>query len=580
MSSGPVSVSPVPAAPGQSEYLFNDAAVHAASPGGNFVEGIARRPPPVSAWSTPKAASPSKTSLADVMSEQLAAQLGTSPQKSDGNLKNSVSPVPGASVTADGAMIPPEMSEQEQSDHAIAQLLQYEMDLEHDAALQRLERHRNGQSKISVSYANYRHLHPVESRDELDPLPDFPEPVLATGKPPDFNGRGYSGKGKNIITKHDSDVCGRRNADRVMTNFPPSFATGDDYEYDSIIPNKVFNQLRVHSESTEKRAKRNKDKKEDDATASMAVDQKTRLLMYKMVNGGVLNTINGIVSTGKESVVFHATGGEVEELKITLPEECALKVFKTTLNEFRNRDPYIRDDYRFQERYSHLNPRKIVKLWAEKEMLNLKRMIEHGVPCPEALLLRKHILVLRFLGKEQKAAPKLKDVELSSQQRKRAYEETVQIVKKMYNDCKLIHADLSEYNLLWHEEKVWVIDVSQSVEPGHPRAMEFLYRDCKNVENFFTKIGVENVLTAKELLESVSGVKVEGDGEELLPELQRHGGKKEKPHKFNPEVEGASFDHLFDMATRERSQAATAVDAEDDWELIDDDDSDSDAEEV
>lgn len=40
-----------------------------------------------------------------------------------------------------------------------------------------------------------------------------------------------------------------------------------------------------------------------------AVDPKTRLLMYKMVNSGMLETITGCVSTGKESVVFHAYGG-------------------------------------------------------------------------------------------------------------------------------------------------------------------------------------------------------------------------------------------------------------------------------
>ena len=40
-----------------------------------------------------------------------------------------------------------------------------------------------------------------------------------------------------------------------------------------------------------------------------AVDPRTRLLMYKMVNAGVLENINGCISTGKESVVFHADGG-------------------------------------------------------------------------------------------------------------------------------------------------------------------------------------------------------------------------------------------------------------------------------
>lgn len=56
-----------------------------------------------------------------------------------------------------------------------------------------------------------------------------------------------------------------------------------------------------------------------------------------------------------------------------IPEECVLKIFKTTLNEFKNRDKYIKDDYRFKDRFSKLNPRKIIHLWAEKEMHNLTR---------------------------------------------------------------------------------------------------------------------------------------------------------------------------------------------------------------
>lgn len=67
--------------------------------------------------------------------------------------------------------------------------------------------------------------------------------------------------------------------------------------------------------------------------------------------------------------------------EVVVPDEVVLKVFKTTLNEFKNRDRYIKDDYRFKERYSKLNPRKIIRLWAEKEKYNLARCAAAAAPC-------------------------------------------------------------------------------------------------------------------------------------------------------------------------------------------------------
>lgn len=48
------------------------------------------------------------------------------------------------------------------------------------------------------------------------------------------------------------------------------------------------------------------------------MDPRTRLLMFKLVNNGVLEKINGCISTGKESVVFHADGGRWVEPAQTL----------------------------------------------------------------------------------------------------------------------------------------------------------------------------------------------------------------------------------------------------------------------
>ena len=58
---------------------------------------------------------------------------------------------------------------------------------------------------------------------------------------------------------------------------------------------------------------------------------------------------------------------------------------------------------------------------------------------------------------------------------------TLQYMKTMYKDCLLVHADLSEYNLLWWKDQPYVIDVAQAVDAMHPRATQFLLRDCRTV---------------------------------------------------------------------------------------------------
>ena len=39
---------------------------------------------------------------------------------------------------------------------------------------------------------------------------------------------------------------------------------------------------------------------------------------------------------------------------------CAIKVYKTSLNEFKNREVYMRDDWRFDRRIQHGNPRRVI----------------------------------------------------------------------------------------------------------------------------------------------------------------------------------------------------------------------------
>ena len=294
---------------------------------------------------------------------------------------------------------------------------------------------------------------------------------------------GVHGKGENMISKHDLLLSARNNAFK-LAKFPPEFETGDSHNENIRLPNNVYNTLKVHSLSETKRHASRLGDKQDKSTSEQSLDPKTRLVLFKMINADILDAIGGVISTGKEATVLYAPGGKSTQLLV--PRECVCKVYKTSLNEFKTREKYIGDDYRFKDRFKHLNPHKIVRMWAEKEMHNLMKMRRHEIACPDVVMLKRHVLVMSFIGVEGVPAPKLKEAALDDRQLRSAYEQCVQLVKDLYTVCGLVHADLSQFNLLWHDERVWCIDVSQSVEAIHPMGLEFLLRDCSNLYKVHT----------------------------------------------------------------------------------------------
>ena len=56
-------------------------------------------------------------------------------------------------------------------------------------------------------------------------------------------------------------------------------------------------------------------------------------------------------------------------------------------------------EHRFRGEYtSSRNPRKMVRVWAEKEMRNLRRLEQGGVRSPKAVEVKQNVLVMEYLG--------------------------------------------------------------------------------------------------------------------------------------------------------------------------------------
>lgn len=235
--------------------------------------------------------------------------------------------------------------------------------------------------------------------------------------------------------------------------------------------------------------------KSDRATSEQVLDPRTRMILLQLINRCILHTINGVLSTGKEANVYHALSDPAPDSQSQSPLHRAIKVYKTSILVFKDRDRYVTGEYRFRHGYNKSNNRSMVKVWAEKEMRNLRRLYAAGIPCPEPIFLRLHVLVMGFIGdKKGWPAPRLRDAVIENEEKyDELYLDLLTYMRIMYHVCKLVHADLSEYNLLYHKSKLYVIDVSQSVEHDHPRSLEFLRMDIKNVTDFFKRKGVDTI---------------------------------------------------------------------------------------
>ncbi|KAG6168649.1 hypothetical protein E4U10_002716 [Claviceps purpurea] len=287
-------------------------------------------------------------------------------------------------------------------------------------------------------------------------------------------------------TAHGGVALPRSNQQKPTAN---TFASVDDQ-----VATLSKHAAKIRLDSVKQSDDKDKDKA-DRATSEQVLDQRTRMILLQMINRGFVSEVHGAISTGKEANVY---GGVLVDDKTGDVIQKAIKVYKTAILVFKDRERYITGEHRFKGGFDKGNNRKMVKLWAEKEFRNLRRIYNAGIPCPEPITLKLHVLVMGFLGdKKGWAYPRLRDAVLTGddveQQWRSLYIQLLGVMRKMYQVCRLVHADLSEYNILYNKGLLYIIDVSQSVEPDHPRSLEFLRMDIKNVGDFFRRKGVDTL---------------------------------------------------------------------------------------
>ncbi len=259
---------------------------------------------------------------------------------------------------------------------------------------------------------------------------------------------------------------------------------------------KVEKKLRQREYRYEREQRYLRKRSELDEVLEEVFDQQTLMTLYDLMNKRLIRDFYGVVSAGKESRIYLAKDSEDRDM--------AVKIYLVVSAEFRrNRLMYVVDDPRFKKTPKDF--RDFIYLWARREYKNLETAYESGIPVPKPYFVRNNILGMEFIGEDGERYPTLIEVELSEETYVKVYEQVMDAVEKLYRKARLVHGDLSEYNIfILPDDRIVLIDLSQAVHVEQPIADKLLLRDLKNISRYFRKHGVE-VEEPEEAFERITG---------------------------------------------------------------------------
>jgi RIO kinase 1 len=139
--------------------------------------------------------------------------------------------------------------------------------------------------------------------------------------------------------------------------------------------------------------------------------------------------------------------------------------------------------------------RRTIFSWTEREYRNLLLARDAGVRAPMPIAHKDNIMIMEFIGNGFEPSPLLKQ---SQPHDPEEFAEKCFAMIEMWTRAGMVHGDLSEYNIINHNEEPVFIDFSHSAPLVAPNSNELLERDVLNLCNYFKKLGVK--MSEKELL--------------------------------------------------------------------------------
>jgi RIO kinase 2 len=194
------------------------------------------------------------------------------------------------------------------------------------------------------------------------------------------------------------------------------------------------------------------------------------LALKNFVKQDIISKLGPELGKGKESDVYSCIDDE-ENI-------YALKIYRIGRVSFKNVKLYrdlIGDRAHFN--WLHVN-----RLAAKKEYKNLQTLSQYDLKTPTPIAQNRHMIVMEYLRGKELAT--FKDINYPLY----IFEEIIDQMKLIYEEARLIHADMGEFNVISDQEgNILLIDWLQAVSADHPNAHLFLKRDIENICNYFRR---------------------------------------------------------------------------------------------
>ena len=192
------------------------------------------------------------------------------------------------------------------------------------------------------------------------------------------------------------------------------------------------------------------------------------LAINTLVKAGVIDSFGQSLGVGKEADVYDTLSPDGKRIAVKFH-----RLGRISFRQTRRKRGYIREhsSWLFQ---SHVS--------AEKEFQAMQLVYKNGVSVPEPISQNRHVIAMGMI--EGAELSKYKEI----QKPQKILKEILRNVRKAYLKAHVIHADLSEYNIILKPDgHILIIDWPQYVKTDHANAAELLDRDLKNILTFFNR---------------------------------------------------------------------------------------------